>query len=304
MIRHWLSGLGTAKENFPWESGLSAKVLGFSESVRAQAGVAMKASAFGRLVAMYLAEAALGKTMIGDRIKRLEVFTRTASKYSKLALETMDFEVQVIGHDPDLMEEKNFLMVGNHMSYLDAMITASVQPSVFVTSVDMGEVFFLGTMAELGASIFIERRHRGQVDQDLSVMAEALRDGFNVMIYPEGTSTNGQDILPFKKSLLMSAVEAGRDLMPVCLKYVEIDGEPFGPQNADKVCWYGDMSFAPHLLGLMRLKSVKAELHFLDPIPVTRDSTRQELAEKAYQTIRAVYHNQSQPRPSLTAKLA
>jgi 1-acyl-sn-glycerol-3-phosphate acyltransferase len=152
----------------------------------------------------------------------------------------------------------------------------------------MGEAFFLGTMAELGGSIFVERRHRAKITEDTKVMADTLRDGFHVMIYPEGTSGDGQKILPFKKSLLISAVEGQRDILPVVTKYIEIDGEPFGPENCHKVCWYGDMGFAPHFMGVLGLKKVKVELHFLEPIQVTPQSSRHELAEKCRSAIESV----------------
>lgn len=244
----------------------------------------------GTMIGLYAGQASLGKMLIrGDRKTRLRFFTENVSKWAKRAIAAMNFEIEVIGLDPKLMAEKNFLLVGNHMSYIDILVTSSVLPSVFVTSVDMGETPLLGPLAEMGGSIFVERRHRGKIENDMGVMAQTLRDGFNVMIYPEGTSTNGQQILPFKKSLLMSAVQAGKDILPVCLKYVEIDGEPFGPANADKVCWYGDMTFAPHFLGVMGVKKAKVQLHFLEPIQVTPESTRHELADKTYAAISAAY---------------
>ncbi|MEK7357327.1 MAG: lysophospholipid acyltransferase family protein, partial [Bdellovibrionota bacterium] len=183
----------------------------------------------------------------------------------------------------------NYLMVGNHMGYMDILVVAAQQSALFVTSEDMGEVPVLGHITKMAGCIFIERRNRTQVDRDIGAMTEALKQGLNILIYPEGTSSNGQQVLPFKKSLLMAAVEAGRDIQPICLKYTEIDGEPFGPHNSDKICWYGDMTFAPHFFAMAKLKSVKAEVHFLEPIKVTKESTRNELAEKAYRAINDEY---------------
>lgn len=243
----------------------------------------------GTMIGLYAAQASVAKATIKERNDRLRYFTENVSKWAGRALDAMNFELEVIGYDEKRMAEQNFLMIGNHMSYVDILVTSSVEPIVFVTSVDMGETAFLGQMAELGGSIFVERRNRSQIGRDLGVIADTLRSGFNVMIYPEGTSSDGQKLLPFKKSLFMSAVEAETDILPVCLKYVEIDGEPFGPENAHKVCWYGDMTFAPHFLQMLKLKRVKAELHFLEPIKVTKESTRHELAEKAYNAIHAAY---------------
>lgn len=265
---------------------LSGDLLG---NVKETAIVAKNFAHVTSLIGRYTARASFGKLSIRDRQARLRFFTETVGYYSKKALDTMNVEIKVVGLDRARMEKENFLFVGNHMSYLDILVTSSVLPTVFVTSVDMGETFFLGTMAELGGSIFIERRHRGQIEKDLGVMKETLEAGFNVMIYPEGTSGDGSKLLPFKKSLLMAAVQAKKNILPVCLKYVEINGEPFGPDNCHKVAWYGDMSFAPHFMGLMDLKSVKIELHFLEPIEVTESSTRSELADRAWNMLNETY---------------
>jgi 1-acyl-sn-glycerol-3-phosphate acyltransferase len=243
----------------------------------------------GSYIGLYTGEAFLGKAIVKDANDRLSFYGRNVGKWSKKALDRMNFEINVIGRDEKLMRERNFLVVSNHMSYLDILVMSTIQPFVFVTSVDMGEVFFLGTMAELGGSIFIERRNRSKIDRDLGVMSQTLRAGHNVMLYPEGTSLNGECVGPFKKSLLMAAVEAGVDVLPICLKYTEIDGEPFGPANADKVCWYGNMDFAPHFLSLTDLNRVKVEVHFLDPIKVTPEVSRHELTEKAHAAISSCY---------------
>lgn len=299
MIRSFIPDSLQNSPQHPLRSKVPAGI--FAEKL-ALVRVASNIARIGGLVGMYAGQAAFGKATIHDREERMRFFTKNVQRYAKQALKVMNFEVEVIGYDEKRMRERNFLMICNHMSYVDILVTSMVQPAVFVTSVDMGEAFFLGTMAELGGSIFVERRHRGQIGRDIGVMSDALQAGHHVMIYPEGTSTDGQRLLPFKKSLLMAAVQAGRDLLPVCLKYVEIDGEPFGPHNADKVCWYGDMTFGPHFTGLMGLKSVKAELHFLEPIAVTPQSTRHELAEKTYDAINAVYTGTQNPTPRAIRK--
>lgn len=245
------------------------------------------------LIASYMAQASMGKVLIRDPHDRLRFYIENVSKWCSRALATWNFKIEAIGLEKLDMKNKNYLFVSNHMSYLDVLIFSSKVPSVFVTSVDMGEVFFLGTLAEMGGSIFVERRHRQRVDQDLTSMTETLRHGFNIVIYPEGTSTDGQKVLPFKKSLLMSAVDAEREIVPVALKYVSIDGKPFDKSNADKVCWYGDMTFADHCLGLLKNQSVKVELHFMDPISTAltsaNDRIRTELAEKAWIAIQEKY---------------
>ncbi|CAN5396319.1 lyso-ornithine lipid O-acyltransferase [soil metagenome] len=245
------------------------------------------------LIASYMSQATIGKAAIRDDDDRLRFFVENVSKWCRRALKIMDFEVECTGLEKLDLKNKNYLFVSNHMSYLDILIFSASLPSVFVTSVDMGEVFLLGTLAEMGGSIFVERRNRQRIDRDISKMTETLRRGFNIVIYPEGTSTNGQRLLPFKKSLLMSAVDSEREIVPVALKYMEIDGQPFSKDNADVVCWHGDMTFADHLVGLWKHRKIRVQVEFLEPISpkLTTDGERirTELAEKAWHAIQNAY---------------
>ena len=241
------------------------------------------------LMAGYAGQASLGRFRHKDHHSRLGYFTRNVGKYTRRVLRLFNVDLSIHGYNPQLMLQKNFLLVSNHMSYIDILVLSSVQPCVFVTSVDLGESFFLGPMAEMGGSIFVERRNRRHIGRDLGIMADTLRAGHHVVIYPEGTSSNGEGVLPFKKSLLMSAIEAGVDVMPMTIKYKEIDGEPFAEHNRDRLCWYGDMDFFPHFLGLMKVKHVKVELHFHDPISVTKESSRHEIADQCYRVISESY---------------
>jgi lyso-ornithine lipid O-acyltransferase len=250
---------------------------------------ALNAAEITARILKFFAETSTRSLSIKDPVELRRYLIQKVSEGCRPAIRSLNFQVEVFGYDAERMKNDNYLMVGNHMSYMDILVFAAHQPALFVTSEDMGEVPVLGHITKMAGCIFIERRNRSKVDRDISAMTDALKQGLNILIYPEGTSTNGQQLLPFKKSLLMSAVEAGRDIQPVCLKYTEIDGEPFGPHNADKICWYGDMTFAPHFYEMAKLKSVKAELHFLEPIKVTKESTRNELAEKAYRAINDEY---------------
>jgi 1-acyl-sn-glycerol-3-phosphate acyltransferase len=203
-------------------------------------------------------------------------------------LKDLKFEIKVFGLE-NIRENQNYLIVGNHMSYMDPFVLASAQPTLFVTSVDMRETAVLGQICQIAGCIFVERRNRTTIEKDINEMTEALKSGLNVTIYPEGRATDGRNVYAFKKSLLMSAVFAERDILPVVIKYTELDGRPFTFENSDEIAWHGDMTFGPHFMNLMKMKSVKAELHFLPTIAVTADSTRHELAAKAHTAIRDAY---------------
>ena len=234
----------------------------------------------------FIGQGMLIKFFTRDPILRTRRLINNASNYAAFALRMMRIHIRTIGQVP---VDENFLMVSNHMSYLDLLIISSIHPSVFVTSIDMGEIFFLGTMCEIGGSVFIERRHRERVGFDTNQMSNALRDGFNVILFPEGTSTNGSTVLPFKKSLLLSAGAAEKRILPITLKYVEIDGKPFSPVNRDRVCWYGSMGFLPHLIGLLGGQSATATVQFHMPIRPRAGDNKETLAKWTYRTIASSY---------------
>src|SRR4051812_41812140 len=108
------------------------------------------------LMGRYLTEAAVIRVAECDPEVRLERLAKNVSRYARHALRSLNISVDLRGLELAALERRNFLIVSNHMSYLDVLIIASVWPSVFVTSVDMGEKPFLGTMIELGGCILIE----------------------------------------------------------------------------------------------------------------------------------------------------
>lgn len=241
-------------------------------------------------IAVFLTHGFLIRLAVRDPKRRQRLLIKNVSRYSRFGLKRMRLGVATKG---TVSPDENFLIVSNHLSYIDMMVIASAVPAVFVTSIDMGEVFFLGTMAEIGGSLFIERRHRERVGHDLEQIASRLREGFHVVLFPEGTSSNGDGVLPFKKSLLMSAVAAERSILPLTLRYTEVDGRPFSPENRDRVCWYDKMKFGPHLFGIFGSRSVQAELIFHSPIRPREADTRDTLAKWTHRVVSGGYKNRN-----------
>lgn len=224
-----------------------------------------------------------------EREEKRRVLTQQVHTDAQKLLRDLNFEISVVGYDPEFHGKSNFLIVGNHLSYMDPFIMVSAIPALFVTSVDMRETPVLGQICEIAGCIFVERRNRTTIEKDIVEMTDSLKAGLNVAIYPEGKTTDGRDVEPFKKSLLMSAVFAQKDILPVAIRYTEIDGRPWSTETADEIAWWGDMSFTPHFLNLMAKKRVKVELRFLPVIKVTPESTRNELAARAHEAVRGAY---------------
>ena len=233
---------------------------------------------------------ALGNQLINrknDRLRRQKALEITAEN-SLEVLKNINVQIRTYKQDENLFD-RNYFMVCNHMSYFDILVLSSIQPAVFVTSVEMEKTFFLGDMAKLGGSFFVNRVNRRKMKEEVAALESLLKDKFNVFIFPEGTSTDGSEILPFKKSLFRVPFQTQFPILPICLKYRSIDGKPFSKENCDKICWYDDMTFGPHFLQLMGIKEVLVDVHYLNPLDPKDFANHGDLAKAARQNISEVY---------------
>jgi len=189
-----------------------------------------------------------------------------------------------------VLQERNHLIIANHVSYLDIIVLSSIYPLVYITSVEMGENPFLGDITKLGGCLFTNRKKVTTLPKEIENFADALKRGFNVVLFPEGTSTNGETIREFRKSLFQIAVHAKVPVLPICIRYTAIDGKRIDASTRDLVCWYGDMSFAPHFSKLLG-RTISAEVNVLEPISWSDTNTRQQLSDETYRALFTCFHS-------------
>jgi 1-acyl-sn-glycerol-3-phosphate acyltransferase len=152
---------------------------------------------------------------------------------------------------------KSGLLVSNHLGYFDILLICSVVPAVFVSRADVRGWPLFGWLAKLGGTIFIRRERRLDVGAVNSKIETALTAGLLAVVFPEGTSSNGETLLPFRASLLEPALRGGYEISIACLRYELDDGDP-----KTEVCYWGDHTFFPHLLNLLGKRRVCAMLRF------------------------------------------
>lgn len=235
--------------------------------------------------AFYLRLVNLGTTR-AQIIQRRRAYSRNSQFFCGLMVKLLNVEVHLVG---EAVNESNFLLVSNHMGFVDIFMISSLFPALFVTSQEMRERPLLGSICELAGCIFVERRSRVKIMNELGNLIEALQEGFNVVLYPEATSSDGVTILPFKKTLMMGGPQAGKPIQPVCVNYIEVNGEPFSLKNRDSVCWYGSMSFVNAIWQSLCAKTLKAEIRFLEPIYGNAHSDRTEIAHRAYNLVHSAF---------------
>ena len=188
----------------------------------------------------------------------------------------------------ELLKNDAYLAVSNHTTYLDILLLAALEKFVFITSVEMKHNPFLGKITRNGGCLYTNRRKYISLPAEIEKFAAAIHEGFKVLLFPEGTSTNGITVQPFRKSLFQVAVNAKCSILPLCIKYYAIDGKKIDEKNRDLIFWYGDMPFLTHYLKLTG-HSIEAQIDILKDIPYQEGKTRQELADEVYQQILASY---------------
>lgn len=181
-----------------------------------------------------------------------------------------------------LLKKRGVFFVSNHLSYLDGVIATSLSPLVFIARGDLRQWPFFGIFSLLSNTIFVERNSRYNVQRDISKIVGFLKNKVNVILYPEGTSTGGKKLLPFKSSFFAAAQEAGCMIVPLAIKYKKINAQDLSEKNQDLVYWYGDMEFLPHLWKVLKLHKIRVEIKVCRPILISEFQNSSPSLQRKY----------------------
>jgi 1-acyl-sn-glycerol-3-phosphate acyltransferase len=204
--------------------------------------------------------------------------TANAQRFSAWLLKALNIRVVVRG------TPTAGLVVANHVSYVDILSTLSIWPCRFITFTELRGTPGVGLIAALGQALFIHRSRPSQVRKDIARIEAELSAGVPIVFFPEGESFDGSHLHAFKTPLFECAIRSQTAVQPLCIRYIDLDGEPITLKNRHRIFYYGDMQLLPQLIGLLKIKSLTVELIFQDPIS-SECKTRKELADLAFQSI-------------------
>jgi 1-acyl-sn-glycerol-3-phosphate acyltransferase len=197
--------------------------------------------------------------------------------YHKLCCRIMGLNVRVVGAPA---KARPTLFVSNHTSYLDIPVLGSVVPVAFVAKTEVAQWPGYGTLAKLQRTVFVDRR-RNTTAKQRDRLQTRLAEGDALVLFPEGTSNDGNRILPFRSALLSVAEAASPDrpltVQPVSIAYTSVNGVPLGWGLRPLVAWYGGMELAGHLWRFTRLGQVEVVVQFHDVVRVGDFASRKEL---------------------------
>ncbi|EWY40413.1 lyso-ornithine lipid acyltransferase [Skermanella stibiiresistens SB22] len=195
--------------------------------------------------------------------------------------------VEVVG-EPRL--GRPTLVVSNHSSYLDIIVLGSLIPGSFVAKTEVGSWPFFGLLAKLQQTVFVDRKARN-AGAHRDDMRGRLEDGDILILFPEGTSSDGNRTLPFKTALFSVAALRVDDrpitVQPVSITAVDLDGMPLGRALRPFYAWYGDMELVGHVWQMVKLGRLTVRVEFHEPVDVERFGSRKALGEHCWRVIAA-----------------
>ncbi len=188
-------------------------------------------------------------------------------------------KVKVIIHgDPStLFGAQPYLLVANHISWLDIHIINSIRPVIFVAKADVSKWPIFGYLASMLGTIFLKREKLSDIKRVIQLMKDKFANQEVVAIFPEGTSSDGKAVLPFKSNLFESAHQAHVDVLPITIQYKE------NGQYSDRAAFIGDMELMDSIKNILNSDSLVVHIHLSDKLPA--HLTRQEMASQAYQQV-------------------
>jgi lyso-ornithine lipid O-acyltransferase len=237
-----------------------------SAALKHRLRAALRLSALGTVMAWAAAESCFRRSA-----RRAEWLQRTCRR----ALRVLGVQVTETGRAP-----RGAVVVANHLGYLDILVLASLAPCVFVAKREVRVWPVFGWFARRAGTCFIDREKRADVARVAAEFAPVIAAGANLVLFLEGTSTDGGAVLPFRSSLLEPVARAGWPAVPTALAYAV----PAPHSAADEVCWWGDMTLAPHLLHLAGLPRIDATVRWGEPVSPCAD--RKALAAELHAAVR------------------
>ncbi|HEX7072652.1 MAG TPA: lysophospholipid acyltransferase family protein [Hyphomicrobiaceae bacterium] len=194
-----------------------------------------------------------------------------------------------------IAENTPVLVVANHVSWLDIPVLSAVAPVSFVAKKEVGSWPFVSSLARLQRSVFVDRERRTAVGQTTTEIIERLKSGDAIVLFAEGTSSDGNRVLPFKSPLFAAvkptlanglAAAPGACVQTLAIAYTHLHGIPLGRSGRSLVGWYGDMEMAAHAWELLKAGPLDVKISIDPPVSLSDFADRKELARYTEDRIR------------------
>jgi len=221
------------------------------------------------------------------------------SWYHRQVCRLLGVRVHLSGEPP---AKQAVLLVSNHISWLDIPVLSSITPLSFIAKQEVATWPFVSWLAKLQRSVFVDRNRRASVKETANTVIQRLDAGERVVLFAEGTSSDGNQVLPFKSSLFAAVEPNGADgnghvLQTVAIVYTHLYGLPLNRQQRPGIAWYGDMDMLSHAWGVLKGGPLDVHIRFGPPVSMAIVGDRKKLAEHAHQRVRSDFSRLITARP-------
>ncbi len=238
------------------------------------------------VVALLLLPFQLAGILLNNRLQRIVPIL-----FHRIACAIIGVRITQVG---ERTRESPVLLLSNHASWLDISVLGAVAPVVFVAKSEVANWPVFGWLAKLQRTIFVERERRHKTGDAARAMGDRLLGGDVVVLFPEGTSSDGIRILPFRSALIGAVHHTISDsthhdrvtVQPVSIAYVRYGGVPVGRALRDKVAWYGETELVPHLMNVLSCGAVDVTVSWGDAVGYGMKADRKQIARDAEAAVR------------------
>jgi 1-acyl-sn-glycerol-3-phosphate acyltransferase len=190
--------------------------------------------------------------------------------------------------DGEPSRSRPLLIVSNHVSWLDIVVLSACTPLTFVAKSEVAGWPFLGRLAKLQQTVFVDRDRKLKSRAVVEEIAGRMRAGHAVVLFAEGTSSDGSTVLPFRSALVGAAAAAMSVDSGAAAVFIQPLAVSYPRSNRRVAAWYGDMAFLPHLLSVVRAGEIEAHVSWGAPLTFTPGSDRKEVTRRLEESVRGL----------------
>lgn len=238
------------------------------------------------LILSFSLRAVFYRMIFNDRLLRLKFHKKELHKYAKKLVKLLDIEID---SKKDYSNDSG-LIISNHLSWLDVILISACYPTVFVSSKEIENTFFLGFMCKIAGTVFVERRNYADLQNELFKIASVLSNDISVCLFPEATSTNGSGVLNFHSSFFETSIISNKPTYGVVINYQMYNNQTIDVGNRDNIFWYGNMRFFPSLISVLSANKINVSLKKVST-EYPELNNRKRICTKIYNAISENYLN-------------
>jgi len=218
----------------------------------------------------------------------LDLRRRLPVLWHRIALALVGIRVTQVGAP---VVARPLLVAANHASWIDISVVGSLMPLSFIAKSEVSGWPIFGLLAKLQRTVFVNRQRRAETGKVADIIAERMVEGDAMVLFAEGTSNDGNCVLPFRSALLGAVTRGLADdgpvhVQPLSIAYTGLAGLPMGRQFRNHVAWYGDMELAGHLWAVFREGAIDVTVTWGEEVEIVPGTDRKRLTRQLEENVR------------------